>query len=178
MTILEELMKRKKSKILIIGSGFLATVVYTKLKSLKLDEFVDVLGSSNRKFWEDRLVTEPKQRYDVVIDLKDDSSLIFDFGYLLEDNPIIVLAAEKKGITTTFGKLLWKNATMYFFPSPMNPNLPRMKDATNMIQSFGILNIDNFWTKGYDRDTEWQQAFNDGANRPEGYSRGYIEWKK
>ena len=72
MTILDELMKREKSKILIIGSGFLATVVYTKLKSLKLDEFVDVLGSSNRKFWEDRLITEPKQKYDVVIDLKDD----------------------------------------------------------------------------------------------------------
>ena len=63
MTILDELMKREKSKILIIGSGFLATVVYTKLKSLKLDEFVDVLDQpSNRKFWEDRLVTEPKTK--------------------------------------------------------------------------------------------------------------------
>ena len=40
-----------------------------------------------------------------------------------------------------------------------------MKDATNMIQS-GILNIDNFWTKGYDRETEWQQAFEDGNSRP------------
>ena len=41
--------------------------------------------------------------------------LILDI--LLEDNPIVVMAAEKKGITTTFGKLLWKNATM-FLPSP------------------------------------------------------------
>lgn len=177
MTILDELMKREQSKILIIGSGFLATVVYTKLKSLHLDKFVDVLGSSNRKFWEDRLIEKPQQKYDVVIDLKDDSSLVFDFGYLLEDNPIIVMAAEKKGIKTTFGKLLWKNAKMYF-PSPRNPNFHFcMKDAVSMIQS-GILNIDNFWTKSYDRETEWKQAFEDGNNRPEGYSRGYIKWTK
>ena len=74
------------------------------------------------------------------------------------------MAAEKKGITTTFGKLLWKNATM-FFQVLRIPNQPCMKDATNMIQS-GILNIDNFWTKGYDRETEWQQAFEDGNSRP------------
>lgn len=177
MTILDDLMKRKKSKILIIGSGFLSTVVYTKLKSLHLDTSVDILGRSNRKFWEDRLLEVPKGRYDVVIDLKDDNSLVFDFGYLLEDNPIVVIAAEKKGINTTFGKLLWKNAKMYF-PSPRNPNFHFcMKDAVNLIES-GMLNIDNFWTKGYDRKTEWQQAFEDGNNRPEGYSRGYIKWTK
>ena len=45
-----------------------------------------------------------------------------------------------------------------------------MKDATNMIQS-GILNIDNFWTKGYDRETEWQQAFEDGNSRPRRLSK-------
>ena len=57
------------------------------------------------------------------------------------------------------------------------PNHFCMKDATNMIQS-GILNIDNFWTKGYDRETEWQQAFEDGNSRPRRLSRGYIKWTK
>tara|TARA_B100001057_G_C22688707_1_gene886863 strand:- start:118 stop:1023 length:906 start_codon:yes stop_codon:yes gene_type:complete len=177
MTILNELVKRKKSKILIIGSGFLSTVVYAKLKALKLDDFVDILGSSNRKFWEDRLITEPRGKYDVVIDLKAESTLLFDFSYLLEDNPVIVMAAEKKGITTTFGNFLWKNATMVF-PSPRNPNFYFcMQDAVNMIKT-GMLNVDTFWTKAYDRETEWQQAFEDGSNRPEGYSRGYIKWNK
>ena len=41
-----------------------------------------------------------------------------------------------------------------------------------------MLNVDTFWTKAYDRETEWQQAFEDGSNRPEGYSRGYIKWNK
>ena len=177
MTILNELVARRKSKILIIGSGFLSTVVYAKLKALKLDNFVDVLGSSNRKFWEDRLITEPRGKYDVVIDLKSESTLLFEFSYLLEDNPIIVMAAEKKGITTTFGNFLWKNATMVF-PSPRNPNFHFcMQDAVNMIKT-GMLNVDTFWTKAYDRETEWQQAFEDGTNRPEGYSRGYIKWNK
>ena len=177
MTILNELVARKKSKILIIGSGFLSTVVYAKLKALRLDNFVDVLGSSNRKFWEDRLITEPRGKYDVVIDLKSESTLLFEFSYLLEDNPIIVMAAEKKGVTTTFGNFLWKNATMVF-PSPRNPNFHFcMQDAVNMIKT-GMLNVYTFWTKAYDRETEWQQAFEDGSNRPEGYSRGYIKWNK
>jgi hypothetical protein len=40
----------------------------------------------------------------------------------------------------------------------------------------GYLEVDSFWTKGYNRDTEWQQAFADGVDRPNGYSRGYITW--
>ena len=166
----------QRQRILIIGSGFLATVVYTKLKVLRLADDVDVLGSHNRKFWEDRLISEPNGKYDVVIDLKDDSTLVFD-GDIINENALIILAAEKKGITTTFGNLLWKNASMDF-PSPRNPNFhSSMGDAVSLI-STGILNIDGFWTKSYDRDMEWEQAFVDGNNRPEGYSRGYITWNK
>jgi len=166
----------KRQRILIIGSGFLATVVYTKLKLMRLADDVDVLGSHNRKFWEDRLIDKPIGQYDIVIDLKDDSTLVFD-GDIINENALVILAAEKKGITTTFGNLLWKNASMQF-PSPRNPNFhSAMLDAVSMINT-GTLNIDNFWTKGYSRDTEWQQAFEDGNNRPEGYSRGYIVWEK
>ena len=40
----------------------------------------------------------------------------------------------------------------------------------------GRIDVDKFWTKAYNRDTEWQQAFADGNNRPQNYSRGYIYW--
>jgi hypothetical protein len=40
----------------------------------------------------------------------------------------------------------------------------------------GYLKVDSFWTRGYNRNTEWQQAFADGVDRPNGYSRGYITW--
>jgi hypothetical protein len=50
-----------------------------------------------------------------------------------------------------------------------------MKDAAQWIE-YGDIKVDMFWTRAYNRDTEWQQAFTDGANRPENYSRGYIKW--
>jgi hypothetical protein len=40
----------------------------------------------------------------------------------------------------------------------------------------GYLEVDSFWTRCYNRNTEWQQAFADGMDRPNGYSRGYIKW--
>jgi hypothetical protein len=63
-----------------------------------------------------------------------------------------------------------------FFPSPRYFGFYRsMRKARDMVK-LGFLDVDKFWTKGYNRDTEWQQAFADGNNRPQGYSRGYIKW--
>jgi hypothetical protein len=50
-----------------------------------------------------------------------------------------------------------------------------MKDAAIWIERGDIV-VDNFWTRSYNRNTEWQQAFADGKDRPSGYSRGYIKW--
>ena len=50
-----------------------------------------------------------------------------------------------------------------------------MKWATRAIQT-GKIELDNLWTKSYNRELNWRQAFSDALNRPEGYSRGYIEW--
>jgi hypothetical protein len=50
-----------------------------------------------------------------------------------------------------------------------------MKLAVTHIE-FGKLNVDNTWTRGYNRNTEWEQAFADAVNRPAGYNRGYIKW--
>ena len=50
-----------------------------------------------------------------------------------------------------------------------------MKTAVKMIE-LGQLNVDKFWSKGYNRDDEWQDAFKEGNLRMPGYSRGYIEW--
>ena len=50
-----------------------------------------------------------------------------------------------------------------------------MKDAAMWVDN-GDIAVDSFWTKEYNRDNEWRQAFADGVNRPAGYSRGYIKW--
>ena len=39
-----------------------------------------------------------------------------------------------------------------------------MRTAVKMIES-GQLNVDNFWTKSYNRDNEWQSAFAEGNDR-------------
>jgi D-arabinose 1-dehydrogenase-like Zn-dependent alcohol dehydrogenase len=163
-------------RLLILGSGFLAWTAYQTLMLNNLEYTVDVVGRSNRETWHGYvdLKSEPKGQYDVVIDLKDDLQVIEK--NLLKPGGIWVLASEKKQtITTNFGSMLW-NATNIICPSPRTPNFYSiMGIAVRWIED-GSLNVDNVWTKGYNRDTEWQQAFEDGLNRPEGYSRGYLIW--
>jgi threonine dehydrogenase-like Zn-dependent dehydrogenase len=163
----------RKDKILIIGSGFLAWVAYHTLIKFKHCERVDVVGSSNIDLWGDRLLLGTTESYDVVIDLSGKYSLGIDIN--LNNNALIVDAVGKAVSREEAQAQLWKACTTVR-PSPRNPNFYQcMKDAVWMIEN-GYLEVDSFWTRCYNRNTEWQQAFADGADRPNGYSRGYIKW--
>ena len=157
----------------IIGSGFLAWVVYQYLNANYFFK-IDVIGNSNKELWGDKLKDNFGNDYDIVIDLNTRDE-VFKMD-LLKPQGLIVLGAEKtNSITTNFDKLLW-NAVTVIFPSPRQKDFKRcMQTAVKMIES-GQLNVDNFWTKGYNRDNEWQSAFAEGNKRLPGYSRGYIEW--
>lgn len=160
-------------RLLILGSGFLAWVAYHTIKFRQLEFEVDVVGSSNKDIWGDILNDHPFGKYDVIIDLSG-SQILFDDVPIFNDDALIIFGAQKD-VKTNFAPMLWKAVTMVF-PSPRNPNFIRcMKDAEQYITS-GVLNVDKFWTRGYNRDTEWQQAFTDGYDRPRNYSRGYIKW--
>ncbi len=163
----------KEDKILIIGSGFLAWVAYHTLTKFKHCENVDVLGSSNISLWKDILLVGTTESYDVIIDLSGKYELGIDIG--LNNNALIVDAIGKAVSKAEAEQQLWKAVTT-IKPSPRNPNFHQcMKDAVWMIEN-GYLDVDSFWTRGYTRETEWKQAFADGADRPNGYSRGYIKW--
>lgn len=163
----------RQDKILIIGSGFLAWVAYHTLTKFKHCENVDVLGSSNIDLWGDVLLFGTSESYDVVIDLSGKYELGIDIG--LNNNALIVDAVGKAVSKQEAQQQLWKAVTT-IKPSPRNPNFHQsMKDAVWMIEN-GYLDVDNFWTKAYNRTTEWKQAFADGVDRPNGYSRGYIKW--
>ena len=163
----------RQDKILIIGSGFLAWVAYHTLTKFKHCENVDVIGSSNTDLWGDRLLLGTTESYDVVIDLSGKYSLGIDIN--LNNNALIVDAVGKAVSREEAQAQLWKACTTVR-PSPRNPNFYQcMKDAVWMIEN-GYLEVDSFWTKCYNRNTEWQQAFADGVNRTSGYSRGYIKW--
>jgi len=164
------------SKLLILGSGFLAWVAYhtiTKYYHLRFD--IDVVGRSNQDIWGDKLLASTNDQYDVIIDLSSRSDILDSDLY--KDCALIIMAAAKtQPVSTTFDKMLWKATTMVF-PSPRNSKFHQcMRDAVWMIEN-GKLDVDKFWTRSYNRNTEWQQAFKDGADRPANYSRGYIEWQ-
>jgi threonine dehydrogenase-like Zn-dependent dehydrogenase len=163
----------REDKILIIGSGFLAWVAYHTLTKFKHCENVDVIGSSNIDLWGNILLLGTTESYDVVIDLSGKYALGIDIN--LNNNALIIDAVGKAVSREEAQQQLWKACTT-IKPSPRNPNFHQcMKDAVWMIEN-GYLEVDSFWTKCYNRTTEWQQAFADGVDRPNGYSRGYIKW--
>jgi hypothetical protein len=159
-------------KLLIIGSGFLSWVAYSTLKINHLEFEIDVLGSHNLDLWGDMLLMGTTDTYDVVIDLGGD-----DIYSQVNDSALIIVGSGKAaGIRgSTLESLLWKAATI-MFPSPRTPNFIKcMHLARSWIQD-GYLNVDSFWTKSYNRHTEWQMAFSEGVNRPLNYNRGFLYW--
>lgn len=166
-----------KSKLLIVGSGFLAYVAYKTLKNTDVEIIVDVVGSSNRAVWQAEgveLLDKPKTGYEVIVNLKEEHNW-FENSDIINNNGCLIDAVGRLISKKESENLLWRAVTTTR-PSPRKSSfLECMELAVEWIQS-GELNVDTFWTKGYNRDTEWSQAFADGANRPPGYSRGYIKW--
>jgi D-arabinose 1-dehydrogenase-like Zn-dependent alcohol dehydrogenase len=169
--------------ILLLGSGFLATIVYTIIRK-RSKNCVVVVGSANHDFWKTRenvtIITNAEEirnkKFDHIIDLSDKPEYL-DLN-IYNERAIIVMAAEKHPkASTSFAQFLW-NAVDMKFPSPRNSTFyDCMRLAESMVRS-GELVTDTLWTKAYDRDTEVKLAFDEGIARPAGYSRGYIRWQK
>jgi D-arabinose 1-dehydrogenase-like Zn-dependent alcohol dehydrogenase len=166
-----EELKKRKGKILILGSGFLAWVAFHRLLPQRRD--VDVLGSSNKELWGDRLLLGTSESYDVVIDLSGKYELGTEINL---NNEALIIDAVGKAVSREEAQAqLWKAVTTVK-PSPRTSGFFQcMIEAVWMIEN-GYLEVDSFWTRCYNRTTEWQQAFADGVDRPNGYSRGYIKW--
>ena len=159
-------------RLLILGSGFLAWVAYNTLLINHLEFDITVIGRSNQDLWQGKLSQELTGVYDVIIDLTERTDYLQ--GDCVANNGLIIIGTDKH-INQTFGQLIWKAVTISF-PSPRTP---RFHEAMIMARDWvadGQLQVDKFWTRSYNRNTEWQSAFADGVNRPAGYSRGYIKW--
>ena len=171
----EEIDKRQgvNSKMLILGSGFLAWVAYHTMRLNGFIYQVDVLGSNNLDLWGDKLLLGTSDSYDVVIDLSEKYTLGTDIN--LNNNALIIDGVGKAVSKQEAQAQLWKAVTT-IKPSPRNAQfIDCMYFAKHWIEN-GYLEVDSFWTRCYNRNTEWQQAFADGVDRPNGYSRGYIKW--
>ena len=165
--------RRSKGKCLIIGSGFLAWVVFNNLAHHFPELEVDVLGSSNTELWGDNLLFGTSESYDLIVDLSGKYELGTEIN--LNNNAVIIDGVGKAVSKEEAQSQLWKAVTT-IKPSPRTDEfINSMYQARWMIEN-GELEVDSFWTRGYNRNIEWQQAFADGADRPNGYSRGYIKW--
>ena len=160
-------------RLLILGSGFLAWVAYNTILLNHIDFNIDVIGSSNTDLWGDKLLVATTESYDVVVDLSGKYEI--GNGIQLNNNALIIDAVGKAVSHQESQAQLWKACTT-IKPSPRNDGFYQcMVDAEYWITN-GDIKVDSFWTKAYNRNIEWQQAFADGKDRPSGYSRGYIKW--
>jgi D-arabinose 1-dehydrogenase-like Zn-dependent alcohol dehydrogenase len=169
------------SDILILGSGFLSTVVHTMLTRHYGNQIV-VVGAANKDYWQKQgnvimqTAEEIKNRgFDYVVDLSDKPEYL---NWNVYNNCAkIVLAAEKHPFAkTSFAEMLWK-AVEVKFPSPRNDTFYDSMILARDLISEGVLNTETLWTHSYARESEVEAGFSEGLNRPAGYSRGYIEWK-
>ena len=168
----DELAKRQ-GKLLILGSGFLAWVAYNTLKLDCYNFEIDVLGSSNQDLWGDKLLLGTSENYDIVIDLSGKYELGTEIN--LNNNALIIDAVGKAVSHKEAQQQLWKAVTT-IKPSPRTDKFINCMDYARWWIENGKLEVDSFWTQCYNRNTEWQKAFADGVDRPNGYSRGYIKW--
>jgi D-arabinose 1-dehydrogenase-like Zn-dependent alcohol dehydrogenase len=166
-------------RVCVIGTGFLAKVVYDSLKVLYPTKFpgmdITVIGSSNAERWGHLLKNSFEGSYDLIIDLSS-ADTIFLNPQIVANQAVIILGAEKyPAISTTFSDLLWKAVTIVM-PSPRTDQFIKAMTQASISVEHNIIDVRDMWTQAYDRDTEWTKAFEDGVNRPRGYNRGYIKW--
>ena len=165
--------RHDNNRMLIIGSGFLAWVAYHTMRINGYIFHVDVLGSNNQDLWGDKLLLGTNESYDVVVDLTGKYQLGVDIN--LNNNAVIIDGVGKAIVKEEAQVQLWKAVTTVR-PSPRNPEFIDCMQMARYFIEKGYLEVDSFWTQCYNRNTEWQQAFADGVDRPNGYSRGYIKW--
>jgi D-arabinose 1-dehydrogenase-like Zn-dependent alcohol dehydrogenase len=165
--------RTENNRVLIIGSGFLAWVAYHTMRLNGYIFHVDVLGHSNKELWGDKLLSSTIENYDIVIDLSGNYELGTQIN--LNNSALVIDGVGKTISKQEAQQQLWKAVTTVR-PSPRNPAFIDCMYMAKFWIEKGYLEVDSFWTKSYNRDTAWQQAFIDGVNRPKNYSRGYIVW--
>ena len=112
--------RKQGANLLIMGSGFLAQVVYHYLLTLMLEKNIHfnitVYGHSNKELWGNKLTDTIDGKYDVVIDLNNRNESFEK--EIFNPEALLIMGAEKPNkVTTTFSTMLWNSMTLKF-PSP------------------------------------------------------------
>jgi D-arabinose 1-dehydrogenase-like Zn-dependent alcohol dehydrogenase len=171
---------REKSKVCIIGTGFLAKCLYEYIVD-ELTVPIDVVGRSNTRYWNNEADMElinfsnvHGDNYDVVYDL---STLPDYFEHInINPNGYYIIGAEKDGVASTnFSKFLWNNVTIKC-PSPRDDHfISCMKQAEEYVKR-NIIMPEDSWTHEYSSD-KIDVAFAENLNKKPNMGRSYIKWQ-
>mgnify|MGYP003646920808 FL=1 len=167
----------KDKQVCIIGTGFLARVLYQYIK-FSLNTNIDVVGRSNMDFWEEQnnviTMVRPLREYDIVFDLSSNPSHFENIN--VKANGHYVVGAEKsKPVSTDFSKFLWNNIKIHC-PSPRdNRFIECMRIGVVMVRE-GSIEVADMWTHSF-TDKQVPIAFAENISKKSGMGRSYIEWK-
>lgn len=161
--------------LLIIGSGFLATVVYLSLLDAGPSGNIYYSGSFNHDLFKKAEFIhgpEPDREFDVVIDLTNRPET---FNAAMVKNSGIFVFAADKGPNLNLDYFLWKSINI-LCPSPKSYSFFHSFINARMFVWKHEKKLKRFWTKGYHRDTELFEAFNDSLMRSHGFNRAWINF--
>jgi len=167
---------RNKS-VCIIGTGFLARVLYQYIK-FNLNTNIDVIGKSAMDFWEEQsnviVKDKPSRVYDIVFDLSSNPKHFENIN--VKPNGHYVVGAEKSTpVSTDFSKFLWNNIKIHC-PSPRDEKfLECMRIGVVMVRE-GSIEVADMWTHSYNSSTQVAIAFAENINKKPDMGRSYIEW--
>jgi D-arabinose 1-dehydrogenase-like Zn-dependent alcohol dehydrogenase len=167
---------RNKS-VCIIGTGFLARVLYQYIK-FNLNTNIDVIGKSDMDFWEEQsnviVKDKPSREYDIVFDLSSNPKHFENIN--VKPNGHYVVSAEKSTpVSTDFSKFLWNNIKIHC-PSPRDEKfLECMRIGVVMVRE-GSIEVADMWTHSYNSSNQVAIAFAENINKKPGMGRSYIEW--
>lgn len=168
----EELKTKPNARVLISGSGLLAWVVYHTMKIMGYSKDITVIGNYNQYIWGNILQTEYTGKFDVIIDLSNRDL----FNQDIYNTQATYFYAAQKSNNTNLQYLLW-NAVTIVCPSPRAETFAKAMSIAKHYIETNQLNVDEYWTQGYNRDTEWQAAFTDAQARQNNYNKGFIDWR-
>ena len=167
----------KNKQVCIIGTGFLARVLYQYIK-FSLNTNIDVIGRSAMDFWEEQnnviVKTRPSKEYDIVFDLSSSPSHFENIS--VKPNGHYVVGVEKsKPVSTDFSKFLWNNIKIHC-PSPRdNKFIECMRIGVVMVRE-GSIEVADMWTHSYNSFNQVPIAFAENITKKPGMGRSYIEW--
>ena len=169
----------RDKKVCIIGTGFLARVLYQYIK-FSLNTTIDVVGRSDMQFWEEQRNVEVKDRpsreYDIVFDLSSNPKHFENIE--VKENGHYVIGAEKsEPVSTDFSKFLWNNIRIHC-PSPRDEKfIECMRIGVVMVRE-GSIETADMWTNKYNSNNQVDIAFAENIKKKPGMGRSYIEWQQ